>query len=235
MLVIPAVDVLNGRCVRLLKGSYNNSKVYGDPVEFAGKWAREGAERIHVVDLNGAKSGRMENFETVQEIIENVKCEVEVGGGIRSFDAASRLVGLGARVVLGTSAVKDKQLVVRLAREFGEKIVVALDARGSEVVVEGWLKGSGVDVFCLAREVEKIGVREVLFTCVERDGALSSPNFEMIEKMVANTKMNVIASGGVSSLNDLKKLRETGAFAAIVGKALYEGKFGLREAVEAVR
>ncbi len=235
MLTIPAIDILNGKCVRLLKGEYGSEKTYGDPVAFAEKWVKEGAQRIHVVDLNGAKSGEMKNFDVVRAIVESVKCEVEVGGGIRNYSDARKLVDLGARVVLGTSAVKDKKLVGKLASEFGERLIIALDAKGSEVVVEGWVKKSGVGVFELAKEMERVGVKVILFTSVERDGALSSPNFSMVEKMVTLTKMKVIASGGVSSLEDLKKLKKTDAFAAIVGKALYEGKFGLKEAIEAAR
>ena len=237
MLVIPAVDIMGGEAVRLTKGEFDSKQIFHeDPAQAAMHWQEQGAQRIHVVDLDGAREGRMRNFESVKKIVENTAVEIQVGGGIRTLEDAERVLKLKVKVVLGTSAVKNPALVRELSRRYGsENVIAGLDTKGGEVVVEGWAKGTGQDVFTLACEMEKLGAGAIIFTCVERDGTLSGPDVEMVKRMVNSVEIPVIASGGVSSLDDLRRLKETGAFAVIVGKALYLEKFSFQEAVEAAR
>jgi phosphoribosylformimino-5-aminoimidazole carboxamide ribotide isomerase len=231
LLVIPSVDVLEGRCVRLRGGREEEKRVYGDPLEWARRWEEEGASLLHVVDLDAAL-GRGSNRELLLRLLRGRRARVQVGGGIRSVERAEEYVRAGAeRVVVGTSAVKNPELVRRLVEVLGgERVVVALDARGGRVVVEGWREETGKDVVELAREMEEAGVGYLLYTDVEADGRMCG--IGEVGGILSRIRLPVILSGGVRSLEDVRRAREAGAAGLIVGTALYEGRFTLREAME---
>lgn len=236
MQVIPAVDILEGRCVRLTKGSFAARKDYGEPLQCAQRWQREGAGMLHVVDLDGARSGAMKNIVHIQRIIGlGVACEV--GGGMRSEADARRMLGLGAaRIVLGTAAVKEPIVVKRMSEEFGsERVVLAVDARGSRVALSGWAEGSSLDSCALAKKAKRLGAGRVLFTAISRDGTMNGPDVAAIARIVAAAGVPVIASGGIATLADVRAVAAAGAEAAIIGKALYEGAFTFQEAIAAAR
>lgn len=229
MLVIPAIDLRAGRAVRLMQGDFARETVYGDdPVAVARRWRDGGAEMMHVVDLDGARAGRPEQLELVGKIARVVP--VEVGGGLRSEADVARAVQSGVqRVVLGTAAL-DLDLVTALVVEYGERLVVALDTRSGMVATEGWTQESERTLVELAQELIDIGVRRFLHTDVERDGTLTEPNFNSLRQLI-ELGAPVIASGGVATLDDIGRLRDLGAEAVIVGRALYEGAFTLQEAI----
>ncbi len=229
MLIIPAIDLQDGRCVRLLRGDFAQETMYGDdPVAMAGRWYRAGARVLHVVDLDGARLGRPVQMELIRSMA--AQAPIQVGGGLRTSANVEYAFEAGARrVVLGTAAL-DLDLVAGLVASRAEQIIVALDTRGDTVAVRGWVEASDWTLLDLARALIEVGVRRFLHTDVERDGALTSPNFASLERLAA-LGMPVIASGGVSSLADIDRLRESGAEAAIVGRALYEETFTLEEAM----
>ncbi len=229
MLVIPAIDLKGGRCVRLLRGDFERETVYGDdPVEVAEHWRDAGAHLLHVVDLDGARAGKPVQLDIVTRIAEIVP--IEVGGGIRSHDDVRAAFSAGVqRIVLGTGAL-DLEFAGELAARYGERLVVALDTRDGVVAVRGWVDRSKWNALDLAQALIEVGVRRFLHTDVERDGALTSPNYQSLEALIA-LGAPVIASGGVASLEHIRRLREIGSEAVIVGRALYEHAIELREAV----
>jgi phosphoribosylformimino-5-aminoimidazole carboxamide ribotide isomerase len=229
MLIIPAIDLQNGRCVRLLKGDFAQETIYGeDPALMARHWRDSGAELLHVVDLDGARQGRPVQLELVRAIAAEVP--VQLGGGLRTADDVQAAGEAGVqRVVLGTAAL-DPSFIRGLAAEYGERLVVALDTRDGKVAVRGWTEASQWELVDLARALLEAGVQRFLHTDVERDGALTSPNFESLQELVA-LGAPVIASGGVATLDHIDRLRQAGAEAAIVGRALYERAFDLQQAI----
>lgn len=229
MLVIPAIDLRAGRAVRLLHGDFAQETIYGtDPAAVARRWHEAGATLIHVVDLDGARQGRPVQLDLVLEIAS--VAPIQVGGGLRSREDVAAAFAAGAvRVVLGSAAL-DPGLVDDLALSYGDRLVIALDTRDGQVTVEGWTEESGWSMIDLARRLITSGVRRFLHTDVARDGALTSPNFTSIEELIS-LGVPVIASGGVSSLDHICRLREIGAEGVIVGRALYEGAVDLREAI----
>lgn len=229
MLVIPAIDLQNGRAVRLLQGDFSRETVYGaDPVEVAREWFAQGAELVHVVDLDGARLGHPAQSDLIHAIA--ALGPIQVGGGLRTADDVARTFEAGARrVVLGTAAL-DPDAIRSLTATYGEGLVVALDTRDGQVAVRGWTEASGRTMLDLARALIDAGVGRFLHTDVERDGALTSPNYASLESLIG-LGVPVIASGGVASLAQLSRLRDLGAEATIVGKALYERRFSLSEAV----
>ncbi len=236
MEVIPAVDVRGGRAVRLHQGDYDLETVFeDDPVAAAARWVEQGARRVHVVDLDGAREGRQANADVTRAIVEGVDAAVQIGGGIRDLDTLRATLDLGAaRVVLGTAAVRDPQLLreaVALARE---RLIVSVDARDGIVRVEGWTEGSDVEAAPFVRELAAIGVERIVYTDIDRDGVRGSPNFEAYASLVADTSMAVIAAGGVSALDDLRELARCGVEAAIIGRALYSEDIRLPDALAAV-
>jgi len=232
MEVIPAVDMKDGECVQLVQGKEGTAKSYGDPVESARRWVDEGAERLHVVDLDGAIEGERRNAHHVQRIVEETRVSVQVGGGVRSVEDAKTLFEAGAdRVVMGTAAMENPPLVGRVA-EHGE-VVVSLDAREGEVVVEGWKEGAGVSPVEAARRFENVGASAFLFTNVDDEGLLEGVSVEPVEELVEAVDVPVIASGGVTTPEDVSALRETGAAGVVIGTAFYEGRMTYNEAVEA--
>jgi phosphoribosylformimino-5-aminoimidazole carboxamide ribotide isomerase len=239
MIVFPAVDIKDGRCVRLVEGDLAQQTVYSDdPVEMAARWEQEGAEWIHVVDLDGA-FGSGSNLELVQRVRARVKCRIQMGGGLRSLEAARTLLTAGVdRVIVGTSMFKDPAWVRKASREFPGRIVAGIDARNGEVQVEGWQQGSGVPVAQAVRLAEQFGIAEVVFTEISHDGHLQGPAMDAIRTVLAATKLGIIASGGVSSAADVKTLKgleANGLRGCIVGKALYDGRLSLTDALAAAK
>jgi phosphoribosylformimino-5-aminoimidazole carboxamide ribotide isomerase len=231
--VIPAIDILNGKCVRLKQGRYDAETVYSkNPLEIARKWESQGAKRLHIVDLDGARTGIPKNIEIIKSITREINLPVQTGGGIRNFDLIKQLLGFGAdRVILGTTAVNNPNMLGRFCREFGEHIAVAIDAKDGKAATDGWTKVSKKDTLTLAREAIDLGVKRFIYTDISRDGMLAGPNFEGIRNFVSSIRVPVIASGGISSKEDIEKLKQTGAEGCILGKALYEGNISLEEVV----
>lgn len=234
--VIPAIDIRGGRCVRLLQGDYDRETVYGDdPAAVAREWEAQGAPRLHVVDLDGAREGRPVNRAEVAAICEAVAIPVEVSGGLRTMDDLEAAAALGAaRLQLGSAAVRNPDLVNRASERFPGMVVVAVDTRAGEALTEGWREGSGADAMALANEMVARGAPRIMVTDVARDGALEGPNVALAAEFAAALPVPVVASGGVTTADDLRALAETGCEGAIVGKALYEGRFTLAEALQAV-
>ena len=234
--VIPAIDIRGGRCVRLLQGDYDRETVYGDdPAAVAREWEAQGAPRLHVVDLDGAREGRPVNRAEVATICEAVAIPVEVSGGLRTMDDLEAAAGLGAaRLQLGSAAVRNPDLVNTAAERFPGMVVVAVDTRAGEALTEGWREGSGADALALAKEMVARGAPRIMVTDVARDGALEGPNVALAAEFAGALPVPVVASGGVTTADDLRALAETGCEGAIVGKALYEGRFTLAAALEAV-
>ena len=235
MQLYPAIDMKNGQCVRLKQGEFKEVTVYSDtPEQVALFWQEQGATYLHLVDLDGALAGYSVNEPVIQKIVSSVSIPVEIGGGIRSREAVVRMLQAGvARVIIGTKAVEQPSFIGELVKEFGpEKIVVGVDARDGYAAVEGWEKVSSLTALDLCLQMKAMGVRHIVYTDISRDGMLSGPNLAHTKKLTEETGMAIIASGGVSSMEDLKALSQAGIQGAIIGKALYEKKINLKEAVE---
>ncbi len=235
MLVIPAVDIMGGKCVRLVEGDPSRLKVYyEDPVEAAKKWVSEGAELIHLVDLDAAL-GRGENKNIVKKIVQNVPVKVQFGGGLRTFEKAEELLKLGVfRVIFGTNLLSNPQTIIKTVKSFGsQRVAVSLDLRNGKIMLKGWKEPAKAGFAEMARYAEeKLNVGMIIFTAVDRDGTLRGPSLQYAEKLLKTVKVPVVASGGISSLQDLVSLSKVGVYGAIVGMALYEGKFSLKEALQ---
>jgi phosphoribosylformimino-5-aminoimidazole carboxamide ribotide isomerase len=239
MEVIPAIDLLEGRCVRLYQGDYSQSQVFDEnPVAVAQQWVEQGATRLHVVDLDGAKAGKPVNLEAIAAIVQAVPVPVQVGGGLRDRTSVTQLLNLGVgRVILGTVAVKQPQLVAELCGEFPGQIVVGIDARNGRVATDGWLETSDVAATDLAHQMAQLGAAAIIYTDIHRDGTLSGPNLPALRELAETIAIPVIASGGVSSLTDLLgllTLTPMGVTGVIVGRALYTGDVSLQQAIQAV-
>ena len=238
MLVIPAVDIMDGKCVRLVRGDPSKLKVYyDDPIEAVEKWVMEGAELIHVVDLNAAL-GKGENTDIIRKIVQTVPVKVQVGGGLRTFEKAMKLLKSGVfRVIFGTNLLLNPEVILKTVKDFGsERVAVALDLKDGKIMFGGWKKSVKTDFLEMARLAEEtLHVGMIIFTSVNRDGTLRGPSIQYAKKLLKTVKIPIVASGGISSLPDLVRLSKIGAYGAIVGTALYEGKFSLKEAVEAVK
>ena len=239
MEVIPAIDLLEGKCVRLYQGDYSQSQVFDEnPVAVAQQWVDQGATRLHVVDLDGAKAGKPANLQAIAAIVQAVSVPIQVGGGLRDRTSVAQLLDLGVgRVILGTIAVKQPQLVADLCGEFPGKIVVGIDARNGKVATDGWLETSSVAATDLAHQMAQIGAVAIIYTDIHRDGTLSGPNLQALRELAESIAIPVIASGGVSSLTDLLSLlslEPIGVNGVIVGRALYTGDVSLKEAIQAV-
>lgn len=236
MEVIPAIDLLGGRCVRLYQGDYARATVYdADPVETARRWERMGARRVHVVDLDGARAGEPRNLDVVRRIAGAVGVPVQMGGGIRNLAAVREALGAGVeRVMLGTAAARNPRVVERACAEMGESaVVVAVDSRGGRVAVSGWTDDGGVQATDLIRRMMDAGARTFLCTDIARDGALKGPNCELMRELAGVAGGGVIAAGGVAAVEHLAALAETGVGGAVIGKALYTGDIDLAEAIRA--
>ena len=236
MIIYPAIDIRGGRCVRLTEGRFEAETVFADdPSEMALKWAAAGAEWLHLVDLDGALAGEGKNMPVIKRILEVVKLPVELGGGIRNMQAIEKLLELGvSRTILGSAAVKNPALVAEACKEFPGHIAVGIDAKNGDVATEGWLEGSGVPATELARRMADYGVDKIIFTDISRDGMLSGINAEATAEIARASGIEVIASGGVASLEDIrrvKKFEKDGITGCIIGKALYTGAVDLKAAL----
>lgn len=239
MEVIPAIDLLAGKCVRLYQGDYTRSQVFNDnPADVAQQWVEQGASILHVVDLDGAKQGKVVNLEAIEAITSTISVPIQVGGGLRDRTSVAQLLDLGVkRVILGTVAVEQPQLVADLCQEFPGQIVVGIDARDGKVATRGWLETSEVLATQLATQMQELGAAAIIYTDIHRDGTLSGPNLEALRELATQISIPVIASGGVSSVTDLLSLlvlEPLGVTGAIVGRALYTGDILLKSAVQAV-
>jgi len=233
MTVFPAIDIINGKCVRLKQGQYDKITIFSDdPVSMALQFRNAGAKYLHVVDLDGAK-GDGSNREIIKNIAGELDIPVQTGGGIRTMGDIDEVLGYGvARVIIGTSAVKDPDFVAEAVKKYGDRIVVGIDAKDGYVAIEGWEKTSGYKALDFASKMESLGVKTIIYTDINTDGMLAGPNLYAMEEMVKRVSMDVIASGGVSSLKDIRKLRETGVAGVIVGKAIYTGDVDLKQALQ---
>lgn len=234
MIIFPAIDLKDGKCVRLKQGKFNEVTVFGEsPVEMAKKWEDDGAKFLHLVDLDGAKDGIPKNLELIKNIASNLNIPIQIGGGIRTKETVRILLEAGVnRIILGTVAVNNKDLLKELVDEYKEKIVVSIDAKDGLVAVDGWINVSEVSSIDLVCELENIGVKTVVYTDISKDGMMQGPNFEVYKTLKKNTKIDIIASGGVSSIEDLKKLKGIGVYGTITGKAIYTGAIDFKKALE---
>ena len=233
--VYPSVDISQGRCVRLLQGRFGTETVYSDdPVDVALGFCAAGARWLHIVDLDGAKTGVRANRELVLQVVRRAACPVQAGGGMRTLDDVEEIIAAGAnRAVLGTVALEDPDAAAQACRIYGERIAVSLDARGGELASHGWTVGTGIPVLDAVKAFEDAGVASFIYTDVTRDGTMTGPDVAGLRRITEATSLPVVASGGISSLEDLRtvaRLRPEGVAGAVVGRALYEGKFGVGEA-----
>ncbi|WP_010680940.1 1-(5-phosphoribosyl)-5-[(5-phosphoribosylamino)methylideneamino]imidazole-4-carboxamide isomerase [Acetivibrio cellulolyticus] len=237
MIIYPAVDVREGKCVRLTQGEFNKETVYSDnPVEMALRWEKAGAQYLHVVDLDGARTGKAQNIAVISEMAVKMGIPVQVGGGIRTIEMIETILCKGIeRVILGTSAVKDPELVKRALKTFENNVVIGIDAKDGMVAIEGWEKTSEFTAVSFAKKMEELGAKTIIYTDISRDGMLTGPNLKAMEEMVKAVNIDIIASGGVGKLEDIKNLKEVGVSGAIVGRALYTGDVDLKQAIEIAR
>ncbi len=237
MIIFPAIDLYGGRAVRLLHGDYNKMTVYSDdPASVAADFAASGATHIHIVDLEGAKSGETPNIELISRISSACGLFVEVGGGIRSPETVDRYIGAGvSRVILGTAAVSDRAFLEAAVGKHGDKIAVGVDIKDGCVAVKGWTESSGLDAMEFCREMQMIGIDNIICTDISRDGAMRGANHALYREMSESLQTKITASGGVSSLDDVRKLASLGIYGAIIGKAYYTGAINIKEAIEVAK
>ncbi|MBN2456422.1 MAG: 1-(5-phosphoribosyl)-5-[(5-phosphoribosylamino)methylideneamino]imidazole-4-carboxamide isomerase [Sedimentisphaerales bacterium] len=237
MYIIPAIDLIGGRCVRLIQGRYDRQLIYrDDPVEQAQEFALAGAKWLHIVDLEGAKEGRPVNAETLAAIAALKQMKIEVGGGIRDDASIGKMLDMGIeRVIVGSRAVSEFQWFEQIAKKFAPKIVLGLDARGRTVAKHGWTKDSGLGLLEFAVKAAKLPIAAIIYTDIAKDGMMEGPNFDTTERLIEAVDVPVIASGGITKTDDIKKLAELGAEAAIVGRAIYEGALKLSDAIAAAQ
>ena len=234
MNIIPAIDLIDGKAVRLQKGDYNKVTVYSDSPEKVAKYFYDcGARYLHVVDLDGAKSGKADNFETIKRIVDAADLSVEVGGGIRSLDIVKKYVDIGVdRIILGTAAITDPDFLKEAVTLYGDRITVGVDIKDGMVAIKGWTEVSAVSCEDFCRQLEELGVSSVICTDISKDGMMSGTNLELYKGLNRDFSINIIASGGVSTLDDIRALKEMDVFGAILGKALYTGAIDLKEAIK---
>lgn len=234
MILYPAIDIKNGQCVRLRQGQFHDIEVYSNsPSKIAMLWEKEGAEYIHIVDLDGALAGHSVNDDAIKDIVSSVNVKVQVGGGIRTIKDIDHKLSLGIhRVIIGTKAVEHPAFVKEAIYNFGaDSIVIGIDAKAGMVAIEGWEKISNYNAVTLALQMKELGVKTIVYTDIARDGMLQGPNIVHTKEMVEATGLQIIASGGMSSLKDIESLREVGVSGVIIGKALYEHRISLNEAL----
>ena len=237
MIILPAIDLLSGNAVRLFKGDYEQATVYSnEPLKIAKAFLEAGCTHMHLVDLDGARSGDTSNIEVIKKIVEGARLFVEVGGGIRSLDTVKRYLDAGVgRVILGTAAVTDPEFLKEALRLYGEKIAVGVDLKDGFVAIKGWTEKSNLEGFAFLKELDRLGVKTVICTDISRDGAMMGANHGLYRKMSEELSLNIIASGGVSSVEDVRRLRALGIYGAIIGKAYYTGDISLKEALEVAK
>lgn len=237
MIILPAIDIKDGNCVRLFKGDYSTvQKVAESPYVAAQRFADAGATWMHMVDLDGAKDAKLVNADLIADVAKSSGLSVEVGGGIRDMKAVEYYLSRGIkRVILGSAAVKDPQFVVDAVKNYGDKIVVGIDAKDGMVRAEGWIDSSDVNYIELAKRMEDVGVKTIVFTDIDQDGTLAGPNLKQLDDLVHQVDCNIIASGGVAVLKDIINLAELDVYGAICGKAIYSGNLDLKLALEMTR
>ena len=240
MLILPAIDLRGGNCVRLVKGDFKQETIYSEhPEEIALRWEGEGAEFLHVVDLDGALAGEPQNMDAIKRILQAVKIPVEVGGGIRSMESIDRLLSIGvSRVILGSVAVHKEELVREACSAYGNRIVVGIDAKNGIVATDGWEKSASISAVELAKKLGAFGLETIIYTDISRDGTLSGVNVTETARLARASGIKVIASGGVKSISDIEELKKRecdGIIGVIVGKSIYEGTLSLTEAIAASR
>jgi len=234
MILFPAVDIKENKCVRLTQGDFKKVKVYSDsPVEMAIRWEQSGAKFLHVVDLDGAESVSLINKKSIREIVRNIKIPVQIGGGIRSRERIEELLDLGVnRVIIGTVAVENPELLKKLALDFAKHMAISVDAVNGKAAIRGWKDITSVDVFDICKMMDEINISTLIYTDILRDGMLKGPNFEIYKELNLKTNLDIIASGGVTSIEDIKELKKMNIYGAIIGKALYDGMLDFKEALE---
>lgn len=237
MIILPAIDLLGRKAVRLLKGDYNQVTVYSDsPLEVAEKFKSLGATHIHMVDLDGAKYGTAPNMDIVAEVAEKTGLFIEIGGGIRSMETVKKYIDAGiSRVILGTAAICDEDFLKEAVKAYGEKIAVGADVKDGKIAVKGWLEQSDVTLDEFFLKMQDLGVKNIICTDISRDGAMRGTNLELYRELSEKYSLDITASGGVSSIEDVKRLREMKLYGAIIGKAYYTGAVDLEEAIEVAR
>ena len=235
MQIIPAIDILDGNCVRLIQGDFEQKTIFSsDPSQMALKWQSQSAEIIHLVDLNGAKTGSVHNQPIIKDIVNKLDIPVQVGGGIRDLKTALDLIKMGVqRIVLGTAAIHNPDLIINLLNKIKpEQIIIALDGRNGRVAINGWQDQTNISILDIASRMTDCGIKRIMYTDVSKDGVLEGPNLSTTQELAQITNLNVIASGGISSLQDISSVKDIGCEGAILGKALYTGAISLSDAIK---
>jgi phosphoribosylformimino-5-aminoimidazole carboxamide ribotide isomerase len=237
MKIFPAIDLYEGKAVRLLKGNYNDLTIYSEnPIEIALDFQNQGATELHTVDLEGARDGGTPNIDIIKSFVKNTSLNVEVGGGIRSMETVNAYLNAGvSRVILGTAAVTDEAFLIEAVKAWGDKIAVGADIKDGKVAIKGWVEKSEYGTFEFFEKLEKIGVATVICTDISKDGAMQGTNRELYKELSERFKVNIIASGGVSTLDDIEALNEMNLYGAIIGKAYYTGAIKISDALEVVK
>jgi len=233
MQIIPAIDIKNRKCVRLFRGDYGLETIYSpDPVAVAQQWERQGAKALHIVDLDGAKEGKPINYEVIKKIMSQTRLPVQIGGGIRNVFSIYRYIEIGVnKIILGTVVLENRNVFARLVKKFADKIIVSLDVNDNSLMKNGWLEKSKKGLLETVKELKGSGVQSIIYTDTIRDGTLTQPNYEIVQSIKNITKMDVIVAGGISSIKQIIKLKKMNIGGVIIGKALYEGKINLKEAI----
>ena len=236
MIILPAIDIIDGKPVRLYQGDYSKKEIVADDIfETAKSFEEAGAEYVHLVDLDGAKEGSNKNHELVIKLAKTLNIPVELGGGIRNFETISYLLDNGvSRVILGTVAIEDEELLKKAVDTYKEKIAVGIDCKDGKLCGRGWLEKSELDYINFAKKMESIGVKNIIVTDISKDGTLMGPNLEMLKKLKESVNIDITASGGISNIDDIKELNKIGLYGAITGKAIYAKTLSLEEAIKAV-
>ena len=237
MLIFPAIDLYEGKAVRLYKGDYEQMTVYSDsPIELVEDFVEQGAKHLHLIDLEGAKTGQTKNLELIRDIRALSPLFTQVGGGIRSMDVVDAYLSAGVdRVILGTAAVTDPVFLEEAIKEFGDKIAVGADIKNGYIAISGWTESSGIDAFSFCRRMQDLGVKTLICTDISRDGAMQGTNRNLYRTLSKRHDMNIIASGGVSSIEDIRALREMELYGAVIGRAYYTGAIKISEALEVAK
>lgn len=233
MIIYPAIDIKDKKCVGLTQGKLSDKIVYyDDPVYVAEKWVRSGAQFLHIIDLDGAFDKPSTNMNIIQDIVNKVPIPIQVGGGIRSIDCIKFYLDMGiSRIILGTAAINNISMIEKAVKLFKHKIAIGIDAKDGLVAINGWTKQSHTTAIELAQKMENIGIKTIIYTDIYRDGTLSGPNIDYTEKLIRNTNIDIITSGGIGNYEDIKSVKAIGAAGVIIGKALYEGKIDLKTAI----
>lgn len=234
MIILPAIDIIDGKPVRLYQGDYNKKEIVAEDIlETAKSFQDAGAEYVHLVDLDGAKKGELVNGDVIIKVANTLDIPVEIGGGIRTFETIKYLIDNGvSRVILGTSAMEDEELVKKAVNEFGEKIAVGIDCKNGYACGRGWIEESKLYYIDFAKKLEKLGIKNVIVTDISKDGTLEGPNVEMLKKLKEEVNMNITASGGIRDIKNIKDLNDLNLYGAITGKAIYAGTLSLEEAIK---